>query len=69
MNEEITEALADSVMDLELEPDENGYLRIKGSEQTSLCADVSNVRGLFANADTEFWFAAMDAKAIQTITD
>ena len=32
MNEEITEALADSVMDLELEPDENGYLRIKGSE-------------------------------------
>ena len=31
-NEEITETLANSVMDLELEPDENGYLRIKGSE-------------------------------------
>ena len=56
-------------MDLELEPDENGYLKIKDSEKTSLCVDASNVRGIFASADTEFWIAAMDAKAIQTITD
>ena len=32
MNEEITETLANSLMNLELEPGENGYLRIKDSE-------------------------------------
>lgn len=68
-NNNITESLKSSIKDLELEPDENNQLRIKDTQQTSLCAYVENIRGLFASADPEFWQLAMDAKAIQTITE
>ena len=68
-NQNITESLENSVMDLELEPDENNQLRIKDTEQTSLCAHVENIRGLFASAEPEFWLLAMEAGAIQTILE